>query len=89
MHAAMNRAGHHICREQTQRLLRLAGVHGVQRAAKVSTTRADPIAARPAGRVQRQFRADRPNQLWVVDITYVRTCQCSPTPRLSLMPVPG
>lgn len=75
MHAAMHRAGHHIGREQTRRLMRLAGVRGVQRAAKVFTTRPDPIAARPTDRVQRQFRVDRPNQLWVVDITYVRTWQ--------------
>jgi transposase InsO family protein len=30
-------------------------------------------AARPADLVQRQFRASKPNQLWVADITYVST----------------
>ncbi len=46
--------------------MRLAGVRGVQRAAKAFTTRPDPTTARPTDRVQRQFRADRPNQLRVV-----------------------
>ena len=32
-------------------------------------------AARPLDRVNRQFKADRPNQLWVSDFTYVSTWQ--------------
>jgi hypothetical protein len=37
------------------------------------TTRHDPGASRPADLVNRQFTASRPNQLWVVDFTYVAT----------------
>src|SRR5699024_7099120 len=37
------------------------------------TTRPDDTAARPPDHVQRQFRADHPNELWVVDFTYVAT----------------
>ncbi len=37
------------------------------------TTIADNAAERPADLVQRQFVADRPNQLWVADITFVAT----------------
>ena len=33
----------------------------------------DPAAARPADLVERHFTAQRPNQLWVVDFTYVAT----------------
>ena len=38
-----------------------------------ATTVADDAAARPQDLVQRQFRATRPNQLWVADLTYVAT----------------
>jgi putative transposase len=34
---------------------------------------ADPQAGRPADLVCRDFTAQRPNQLWVADLTYVRT----------------
>src|SRR5829696_9158247 len=39
----------------------------------VRTTTPDPAAARPEDLVERQFVARRPNQLWVVDFTYVAT----------------
>jgi len=35
----------------------------------------DPKAPCPLDRVNRQFRAERPNQLWVSDFTYVSTWQ--------------
>jgi putative transposase len=37
------------------------------------TTRADEKAPRPADLVNRNFTAERPNQLWVADFTYVAT----------------
>ena len=39
------------------------------------TTIPDDTAARPADLVERQFVAERPNQLWLADITYVSTWQ--------------
>nr|WP_232016816.1 IS3 family transposase [Gordonia insulae] len=75
VHAELRRKGHVVGREQTRRLMRCAGVRGVQRSKKVFTTRADPAAAVPEDRVKRTFVATQPNQLWVVDITYVRTWQ--------------
>ncbi len=33
----------------------------------------DPAAVRPTDLVNRQFRAERPDQLWVCDMTYIRT----------------
>ncbi len=63
-----------VARCTVARLMRQMGLHGVVRgrAYKV-TTMVDEAAQRPADLVQRNFRADRPNQLWVADITYVAT----------------
>jgi transposase InsO family protein len=41
----------------------------------VRTTWSDAATPCPADRVQRQFRADRPDALWVADFTYVSTWQ--------------
>ena len=41
----------------------------------VRTTVPDAKASRPPDRVNRQFKAERPNQLWVSDFTYVSTWQ--------------
>lgn len=73
MHMAMKRRGWAIGREQTRRLMRAAGLRGVQRGKPVFTTIPDPAAAVPADLVQRRFTAAAPNQLWVADITFVRT----------------
>lgn len=70
---AMNRAGWKIGRDQTARLMRLAGLHGVRRGRSVVTTRPDDSPDYRPDLVNRQFKADAPNQLWVADITYVRT----------------
>ncbi len=72
MHHAMRRAGWEIGRDQVARLMKLAGVEGVRRGRTPITTRpADEPDARP-DLVERCFTAQRPNQLWVADITYVR-----------------
>jgi transposase InsO family protein len=49
------------------------GLRGVVRGRKVKTTITDELAERPLDLVKRDFTADRPNQLWVVDLTYVAT----------------
>ena len=72
MHQAMARAGWQIGRDQTARLMRAAGLQGVRRGRKPITTRP---ACEPDARpdlVERRFAAERPHQLWVADITYVR-----------------
>ena len=72
---AARRAGHEIGRDQVARLMRQAGIEGVSRKRRLRTTRPDPTAPRPADLVQRNFTAERPNELWVTDLTYVPTWQ--------------
>ena len=68
------RAGHDIGRDQTARLMGELRIEGVsRRREKVFTTRSDPDATRAPDLVNRQFRADRPDALWVTDLTYVPT----------------
>jgi len=73
MHAALRRGGVDIGRDQTGRLMRELGLVGVRRGKPKRTTYADKSAVRPADLVNRQFRAERPDQLWVCDLTYIRT----------------
>ena len=73
MHALLNREGWDVGRDQTERLMRLAGVRGVKRSRRVFTTKSDPAAVRPADLVKRRFTALAPLQLWVADVTYVAT----------------
>jgi putative transposase len=70
---AARRAGHDLGRDQVARLMRQAGIEGVRRRRRFRTTRSDPTAARPADLVGRDFTAERSNQLWVTDLTYVAT----------------
>ncbi|AWT55037.1 IS1137, transposase orfB [Mycolicibacterium smegmatis MKD8] len=70
---AARRAGHDVGRDQVARLMRAAGIEGTRRGKRVKTTRADPTADRHPDLVKRRFVADRPNRLWVTDLTYVPT----------------
>jgi putative transposase len=58
---------------QTGRLMRALGLAGVRRGRSVRTTVPDTAAERAADLVNRRFAADRPNRLWVCDLTYLRT----------------
>ena len=70
---AARRAGHDVGRDQVARLMRAMAICGVTRRRKVFTTRRDPEGLRAADLVNRNFTADRPNALWVTDLTYVPT----------------
>jgi transposase InsO family protein len=69
----LGREDFEIARCTVERLMRLLGLQGAVRGRKCRTTIADDSAARPLDRVNRQFQASRPNQLWVADFTYVAT----------------
>ena len=70
----LNREGIRVARCTVERLMRELGLSGARRgrAYKV-TTRFDERQHRPADLVERHFRADEPNRLWVADLTYVKT----------------
>jgi len=70
---AARRAGHDIGRDQTARLMKRLDISGITRGRRVRTTKRDDQAQRPPDLVDRVFTADRPNRLWVVDLTYVAT----------------
>ena len=70
----LRREGVLVARCTVERLMRQMGLRGVVRGRRYkATTIVDEAAQRPADLVQRNFTADRPNQLWVADLTYVAT----------------
>lgn len=71
----LKREGVPVARCTVERLMRRQGLRGVVRGKVVRTTISDAKALCPLDRVNRQFKADRPNQLWVSDFTYVSTWQ--------------
>ena len=71
----LNRESITVARCTVERLMRAQGLHGVVRGKVVRTTLSDSKAPCPLDRVNRQFKAERPNQLWVSDFTYVSTWQ--------------
>jgi putative transposase len=75
----LRREGFEVARCTVGRLMRRSGLRGVVRGKKIRTTMTGVAAARPSDKVQRVFYAERPNQLWVSDFTYVLTWQASST----------
>lgn len=69
----LNRETIPVARCTVARLMRDLGLRGVVRGRRTTTTIPDALAARPRDLVERDFRATRPNQLWVADLTYVAT----------------
>ena len=67
------REGIAVARCTVARLMQAMGLQGVVRGKPVRTTVRDKAVACPLDRVNRQFRAPRPNALWVSDFTYVAT----------------
>ncbi len=70
---AIKRERIEIARCTVERLMRDIGIEGVRRGKKVRTTHGQPVEICPLDKVNRQFRASQPNQLWVSDFTFVST----------------
>jgi transposase InsO family protein len=69
----LNREDIEVARCTVERLMKRLGLEGARRGKGCRTTIPETGADRPADLVQRRFVAERPNQLWVADITYVAT----------------
>ena len=73
IHAELRADGLRHGRKRIARLMAEAGLEGAHRRRFRRTTETDPRRAPAADLVDRRFVAERPNALWVADITYVRT----------------
>ena len=71
----MNRKGIVVARCTLEQLMRQLGLQGAHWEKKVRTTISDSKAPCTLDRVNRVFKAERPNQLWKSDFTYVSTWQ--------------
>ena len=73
IHAELCARGRRVSRKRVARLMRAAGVRGVSRRKFVVTTTRAADARPVPDLVRHAFTATGPNQLWVADITYIRT----------------
>ena len=71
----LKRESMQVARCTVERLMRKLGITGVVRGKSVRTTHPDPARPCPLDLVHRKFKADRPDQLWVSDYTFVSTWQ--------------
>jgi transposase InsO family protein/transposase-like protein len=70
---ALRREGFDVARCTVERLMKSMGIKGVVRGRRIITTNPDAARPCPDDKVNRQVRAQRPNQLRVSDLTYVPT----------------
>ena len=73
IHAELTFEGVCVGRKRVARLMRQARIQGVHRRRRVTTTSQNPERVAAPDLVRREFTADRPDQLWVADITYIPT----------------
>jgi transposase InsO family protein len=71
---ALLREGIDVARCTVERLMSSNGIQGAKRRGRPwRTTTPDPAAKHAPDLVERDFTAERPNELWVADFTYLRT----------------
>jgi putative transposase len=73
IHAELRDEGIRVGKKRVQRLMKAAGLAGASRRRWVITTRRDADARPAPDLVKRSFEAEKPNELWVADITYIPT----------------
>ena len=69
----LHRDGIVVARCTVERLMGEMGIEGVRRGKKPRTTVPDRSLPCPLDLVNRNFRAEQPNRLWLADFTYVST----------------
>ena len=73
MWKALRRAGHDVGRDHVKRLMREHAIQGAKRRGTPwRTTTPDASATRAPDLVNRDFTAQRPDELWVADFSYLR-----------------
>ena len=69
----LREVGVHTSRKRVARLMRQANICGVSRRKGILTTYRSITDEKAPDLVKRDFRVDKPNKLWVADITYIKT----------------
>ena len=69
----LREVGVHISKKRVARLMRQANICGVSRRKGILTTYRSITDEKAPDLVKRDFRVDKPNKLWVADITYIKT----------------
>lgn len=73
VHAELNAAGHRVARKRVARLMRQDGLRARPRRRFVHTTQSKHQHAIAPNVVARKFEVSAPDQVWVSDLTYLRT----------------
>lgn len=73
IHAELQEEGTRVGRKRIARLMKASALRGVSRRKSTVTTQRDRSVRPAPDLVDRRFVADKPNRLWVADITYVPT----------------
>jgi putative transposase len=73
IHAELRFQGEDCSRRRVARLMKKAGIEAKMKKRFKVTTKVDPKANAAPNLLQQDFTADRPNQRWVADFTYVAT----------------
>jgi putative transposase len=73
IHAELKAEGVAIGKKRVARLMGAAGLVGASRRRRVTTTKRDPDHRPANDLVRRNFFVEKPNELWVADITFVPT----------------
>ena len=73
--AELNERGYPCGRHKVARLMRIAGLKGCPKTAFKVTTQRDPSHPVADNLLEQDFTAERPNERWASDITYISTHQ--------------
>jgi putative transposase len=75
IHAALGQQGIHCSRKRVARLMRLAALSPQRKRHRVITTDSDHAQPVAPNKLAREFKATRPDEKWLGDITYVATAE--------------